>query len=65
MRRALLILAGLSSALLAYNALFVVHYDVDLVGVMAATLGITIPTLGYGLATLAVVFFALAMRRRP
>lgn len=43
----LLFLGGLMAAGIAYNALAVVHYDVDPVGVLANLLDITIPTLGY------------------
>ena len=53
---AMLALLSLAFAAMAYNALFVVHYDVDLVGVLAMLLNMEIPIFGYLSAGVSLAF---------
>ena len=58
MRSVLFFLIGIAFALLAYNALFIIHYDVDFTGVLASVLGLRIETLGFLSAGASVLCFA-------
>ena len=56
-----LIIGCLFLALVSYNALAVIHYDLDPVSVLAALLNISIQTLGYINAVLSLVFLILTI----
>ena len=62
----ILFLVGfLLTAVIAYNALFVVHYDLDPVSVLASLLNIPIPVLGYisGAISLILLYFGITRFR--
>ncbi|MDJ0648386.1 MAG: hypothetical protein QNJ60_06720 [Xenococcaceae cyanobacterium MO_188.B19] len=56
-----LIVGCLFLALVSYNAVAVIHYDLDPVSVLAALLNISIQTLGYISAVLSLVFLILTI----
>ncbi len=68
MRKALGILSILGClfcGLISYNALAVVHYDLDPVSVLASLLNISIPVLGYisGALSVALLVWGISMLR--
>lgn len=61
-RKVLLIIGSLLFGLLSYNALAVIHYDVDLTSMIAYRLNISIQTVGYISGAVSLVFLILAIR---